>query len=275
MNYIYKVNVSGGRELYFREMTLKEYKNLQKICLETDLELFKVFVHNMISGLCSQECKDLNIIDIYNILLNIRMYSISDEKSFTTYIGGKSGIVKVNVEDIINKVIDVYCVYSDNNKYAKIDIEDFEIADSVLVDIFNDNQIKGFIKNDITYDDFDDNIDDFIPISVKKQIDNKTYGMVDSFSNIELFELINEEGDKNIITFDLNKNYVYDFCRAFLKEDLKSLYQDIYDMKMHLNIGLNEHEYMTLSEVGIYINLFNKDQEKQNQKDKSNGPLPT
>jgi hypothetical protein len=68
---------------------------------------------------------------------------------------------------------------------------------------------------------------------------------------------------------------VYDFCRAFLKEDLKSLYQDIYDMKMHLNIGLNEHEYMTLSEVGIYINLFNKDQEKQNQKDKSNGPLPT
>jgi hypothetical protein len=168
MNYIYKVNVSGGRELYFREMTLKEYKNLQKICLETDLELFKVFVHNMISGLCSQECKDLNIIDIYNILLNIRMYSISDEKSFTTYIGGKSGIVKVNVEDIINKVIDVYCVYSDNNKYAKIDIEDFEIADSVLVDIFNDNQIKGFIKNDITYDDFDDNIDDFIPIRVIK-----------------------------------------------------------------------------------------------------------
>ena len=30
MNYIYKVNISGGRELYFRELTLKEYKNLQK-----------------------------------------------------------------------------------------------------------------------------------------------------------------------------------------------------------------------------------------------------
>ena len=275
MDYIYKVNISGGRELYFRELTLKEYKNLQKICLETDLELFKVFVHNMISELCSQECKDLNIIDIYNILLNIRMYSISDEKPFTTHIDGKSGIIRVNVEDLITKVLDVYSVYSDNSKYVKIGVEDFEIADSILVDIFNDNQIKGFIKNGNKYDDFDDNIDAFIPINVKKQIDDKTYGMVDSFSNIELFELINEDGSKNKITFDLNKNYVYDFCKAFLREDLKSVYQDIYDMKMHLNIGLDEHDYMTLSEVGIYITLFNKDQEKQNQKDKSNSPLPT
>ncbi len=274
MDYFYKVVISGDRELLFRELSLEEYKNLQKMCLDDDLDVFKKFVDNMISGVCLNDCCDLNSIDIYNILLNIRMYSVSDDKSFKTYINGTPGNLKVDIQNIIDLVLDIYSLYSSSD-YISVDIDDFGLADSVLVDIFNGNKIKGFVKNGDIYSGFDEDVENLIPISIKNQIDYRIKDVVDIFSEIELFELEDESGLKNTINFNLDGDFIYQICRVFLKDDLKSLYQDIYDLKAHLNIGFNEHKYITVSEMGIYVNLFNKNQEKQNQSQKSkNGNYP-
>ena len=272
MDYIYKVKVSGNRELFFRELTLEEYKNLQKICVESDLQIFKTFVDQMIPKLCSSNCEDLNLIDIFNILLSIRMYSVLDEKGFTTYVNGKAGTLSINIQNLIDSVSNEYDKSSDT-KYTHIDIDDFELADSVLIDIFDSNRIVSFKKGESVYEVSKD-IEDFIPISIKNEIDYKVYDCVNKFSDIVLLELVDETGKNIIIKFKLNEDFVYDFCRVIMKDDLKSFYQNIYDLKAHANIGFNEHKYMTYSEMMLYINLFNKQQEKEQQKSNNKNQFP-
>ena len=115
MEYSYKIDISGGRTLYFRELNLQEYKNLQKICIESDIMIFKWFSLNMIKDLCVEgDCSDLNMIDIYVILLYIRIYSISGEKEFNTYINGRQCVVKIKILDLISKILDIYLLYSSN-----------------------------------------------------------------------------------------------------------------------------------------------------------------
>ena len=74
MHYKYKIELTNKQEVYLRELTLEEYKNLQKVCIESDIELFKNFVKAMITDLSGVEVSSLNIIDIFNFLL-VNSYS--------------------------------------------------------------------------------------------------------------------------------------------------------------------------------------------------------
>lgn len=274
MNYIYKINISGDRVLYFRELNLEEYKNLQKVCIESDIDIFKRFSSHMINELCVEgDCSNLNMIDIYVILLHIRIYSVSDVKEFNTYINEKQCVVKIKVQDLVFKVLEHYNKYS-TDKYLKVNLIDFPIADQVLIDIFNDELVRGFIKGDVIYDDFGDNIDDLIPMSVKIQIDDQTKSIINSFCGIELFRLTDKDGRINIFNFDLNEEYIYNFCKVIFKDNLKSVYENMLDLKRNVNINFDEHKHMTLNEMGMYINMFNKKQESEKNKQPQNNQYP-
>jgi len=274
MDYAYKINISGDRTLYFRELNLQEYKNLQKICIESDITIFKWFSLNMIKELCVEgDCSDLNLVDVYVILLYIRVYSISGEKEFNTYINEKRCVVKVNILDLISKVLDAYGKYL-SNKYLKIDIKEFELAEQALVDVFNNNKIVGFVKDGVIYDGLCDEIDSLIPLFVKNQIDKQTISINRVFNNIELFKLNDKDGNENVFNFDIDETYIYTICKIIMKDDLKSLYQNFLDLKEHVNINFDEHKYMTLSEMGIYVNMFNKKQAELKSKQSQTNQYP-
>lgn len=273
MEYKYKVKITGDREVYLRELTVDNYKNLQKTCVESDLSIFENYIDNMISELSDIDISKLNLIDIYVLVLEIRRYSISDEKLFTTHIEGKAGGVVVTIDQLVNPVINTYNSVSNQGIY-EVELDDFAV-DSVIFDPFSkDDIIKAFRKNGELFEM--DDLDSFLPLFIKEKIDDKIFDIYGKFADIELFKLTTKEGIDNVIGFEFDKKYIYEFLRVMLKDDLKSFYKNIFDLKRELNIGFNEYEYMTLSEMEIYISMYNKHIEEQNEKNKSesNSGLP-
>lgn len=273
MEYKYKVKITGNRDVYLRELTVDDYKNIQKTCIETDLTIFEHYIDSVVSELSDVDISELNLIDIYVLVLEIRRYSISDDKMFTTHINGKAGGIKVTIDQLITPVIDTYNSVSNDGVY-EVELDDFAV-DSIVFDPFSKGDaIKAYRKSGELFEV--DGISDFLPISIKKQIDDKISHIYKKFSDIQLFKLTNKDGADNVIGFELDKKYVYEFLRVMLKDDLKSFYQNIFDLKRELNIGFHEHKHMTLSEMEIYISMYNKHIEEQNEKNKgeSNNGLP-
>lgn len=261
MNYFYSVSITGGRNVHLKEMNLEQYKNLQKICVETNFDNFKTYILKMIRNLLVEEDTILNLLDIYIIVLTIRKYSISDEKVFNTYKEGKKTSLRVDMDQLIEPILD---------KYAEMCYETYElgvsdfIADTIVLNPYDcQNYIESFISNGkkiVIPDNL--NMGDLLPLPLKNKIDNYLADILDEY-NIELFTLIGEDNTKNTIRFEMSEQFVYDFLRIILKDDLKILYRNLYDVKHNLNIGFEEHKYISLSELEIYISMFNSDQEKK------------
>ena len=273
MEYFYKVKLTNDKELKVREMNLEEYKNLQKICIEDDISIFQDYIKTIFNNLVLDEFNfdELNIIDIYVLMLSIRKYSVSDEKGFRTRKEGKDCLVDISLDGLIDKVISIV----DDNSIKEVELDDF-VADSVIVDILKSGGgIRAFKKEGQIIDDFGENINDLLPIHVKTQIEG-SIGDIKNQYRIKLFELVDKNDNQMDITFELEESFIYNFLKVICKDDLKSLYSNLYNVKKAIGIGFDEHEHITLSEFEMYINLFNKDQQKEREEQEqgSNNFMP-
>ena len=268
MDYFYKVKLTNDKEVKLKELNLEQYKNLQKICIEDDISIFQDYIKVMLDELVigDFDFDSCNIIDIYVLLLSVRIYSISDEKSFRTRISGKDGFINVNLEELIDKVMGVV----EDTSIKEVQLEDF-VVDSVVVDIFKGNNgIVAFKKGNETIDNFGEDIDSLLPIHVKNKID-ESVGDIKNKYRVKLFELIDKNDKKMEITFELEESFIYNFLKVIYKDDLKSLYSNLYNVKKAIGIGFDEHKHMTLNEFEMYIGMFNKDQEKEREAQENSG----
>jgi hypothetical protein len=272
MNYFYKVKLTENKTLKFRELTVDDYKNLQKVCVESDINLFKDYTKILIDELCIEELPHLNLIDIFIILLSIRSYSVSDERTFTSWKDGVEGKIKINLIDIINKVYSKYQSISD--EYI-IEVEDF-IADKVVIDALDrDNCIKYFIGDHGKKIPYTSDMKEYIPLYVESQIDDVMDSIEKDYASIILFTLYTKDNQWKNINFSLEENYIYDMIKIFLKDDLMSLYKNLYDLKIKIGISFEEHKCITMPEFVLYTQLFNEEQERQDEAEgggSSNGP---
>jgi hypothetical protein len=272
MEYFYKVNITDGREVHLKEMNLEQYKNLQKICIESDFDNFKSYISTMINNLMVEKDYNLNLLDIYIITLNIRKYSVSDEKVFNTFKGGKKTILKVSMDVLVDPILNKY----DLMRYEtyELDFDDF-IADKVVLKPYDcDSYIDSFIVDGKKMElNSNKDIKDILPLPVKNKIDNYFKNILSEY-NLTLFTLTGENGVENDIKFEMNERFIYDFLRIIIKDDLKTLYRNLYDVKTNLGIGFDEHPYITLSELEMYISMYNIEQEKEQNKNNSGNGFP-
>lgn len=270
MDYFHKVYLSD-KTLKFREINFEEYKNLQKICVESDIDLFKDYILKLLTQLSIDEIDvyNLNLIELFYIVLDVRKYSISDEKYFVTHINGKAGNIKKSVDDFISPVMEKYDNYVDDG-LVYIELSDY-IAEGVYIDPFAaGNMVKSFIVDGKEISNDSRDILNFLPISVKNQIDDNIKKIYDDFNTIQLLSLIDENGKEVKINFEISEYFILTFLRSFLKQNLKDLYDNIYNLKRHMNVGFDEHKHLTLNEVEMYVSMFNKDIQKQNEKQNMN-----
>jgi len=260
MQYFYTVKITNNRELNFVELSLDQYKNLQKICIESDFNKFKEYINKLIIELCVDDINfELNLIDIFIIILKIRLYSISDEKNLISYDKNKKGIKTIYLEDLINKVYDKYDELNDDT--YSLTLDDY-IVDEVIINPFDiDHSIVAFRK-DNNIIPYTSDMYELLPVNIINDIYSYINYILDKYKDVILFTLCDEHGNKNNILFELEEKFVYDFLRIILREDLKELYKNLYDIKRNLKINFDEHKNLTYSEMELYITMFNEEQKK-------------
>lgn len=254
-------------------MNLIQYKAIQKTCIEESIEVFKEFTDRVIYELCLDTIPDnLSVLDKMIILLNIRKYSVSSDKHYISYKDGKQIKVIVPIDTVLQKILTHL-----SSIETEFVIEDYPITKIFCkvcegeepTDFIDSFEINGEIINENIVEIFE-----LIPTNIKIRFDEFLAENLGKCNNIELFTLHSKEGEEIRIEFNMNQNYIYDLIRFFWKDDLLSLYKTILDMKTYMNISFNELEYMTLSEMNLYINMYNENKENEANKSKGRNNLP-
>jgi len=275
MKYFHKVQITKHREVYLNELTFDDYKNLQKICIEDDLELFHTYLKKLIGSLSVEPISDLNLIDMFLIALSIRSYSVDNAKVMYTYFDGNKHKLSLNVSSMANKV---YSTYTNLQKDSVVDIDDFMIQQVYINPVDPENSIDYFIlsngdKLDYCYDIYEN-----LPIKIKTSVDKHINKVGENYSNLELFRVTDDTDTTYVIKFDIEFENIMGIIRIIFRDDLTSLYKNIFDMKTKMNISLTEHNSMTYNEYMLYIKMFNKEQEElesQNKPTQDSGlPIP-
>ena len=269
MKYFYRVDITGDRYVHLKEMNLEQYKDLQKICIESDHDNFKIFISSIIDELIVGEIDGkLNLIDIYIIVLQIKKYSVSDEKVFTTFTEGHDCIITIMLDDLIEKV---FTVYNTSVREYVMPVDNF-VVDNIVVDPFLIDDPIVELRDGGRVILWTKEVCELIPFNIKNDIDIFIGDILKSYEEIELFTLYTSEGIENKIMFELSNSFIYEFLRIILKDDLRGLYSKLYDVKTHMNIGFDEHESITFSELELYITLYNKEQESSKETKQTDFP---
>jgi hypothetical protein len=188
--------------------------------------------------------------------LYIRYYSIGESKKLISYFKGKQGKKPINILDIIEKI---KSSISKIDRYIYIPLEDF-VVDEVKIDIFDfRNPIQSFII-DSKVEEYTENMDSLIPAWVYRRIREIINETLVDFNNLNLFELTQRDESKVRLDLFNDESHIYTVLRVMLRDDLASLYRNLYDLKTKLNIGFNELKHITYSEYEIYITQYNEEQ---------------
>lgn len=261
MEYFYNVKLTDNKSVNFREMTLYDYKNLQKICVESDMKAFMEYIKRLIHS-CSIDPIDfeLNLIDVFIAVMNIRKYSVDDTKRFMTYVRDKEVKLPILLDNVIGKVVSKYNELS----MDKIIEVDHPIIKTITLDASTrDSCVKKFDTHEGEEFLYSEQAFDLLPVTIKNQIDEYINDVYATYKAVKLFSIHNKDGVESKVLFNLDDVYIYDILKIFLTDDLTHLYKGMFDMKKHLNIGFDEHRFITYSEYELYISIYNSTQEDE------------
>lgn len=253
--YKTKVKLIYDRCISLRELSVLEYKDLQKILLEDDLDTFIVYFKEFVSSLIDYDGVIYDF-DYLIIAFYIKLINNTDEMYFYSYPDGKKCKLTVNLNKLIKNILELYKIdncYKINMGNLK---EVYFIPDKSKVFYFKDG------KNNIINID----LDEFVP-SMVKDINNKFKEYIDKF-RIELFTIYNENGHRVNVKLDHSATFIYNFIKSLLKEDLSGVYEEIYLLNQNLKLSFDDLSKITNSEKMVYIKIHHekeKEEEKQNQ----------
>lgn len=262
MDNFYKVELTGNKVYYFRELTLNEYKNLQKACVDENHDVFQKFVDKMLSELLiDDDVSEFNIVDKLLACLYVRYYSVNDTKTMITHFKNKEAKMPIDIYGLIEKVKESI---KEIDQVTTISINNF-MAEKVEVDVFDfNNPIRAFIVKGKRIE-YTDDMDSLIPASIFIDINEVINNLMSKFNNVKLFEITTKDGTKVQLDLDNNMRHLYNVMKIMLKDDLPSLYKNLYDLKTKININFNEFDYITYSEFEIYVSQFNEEQNQIEQ----------
>ena len=251
-------------------------KEICKVLYEEDDILFIETVNDILTE-CIHPKHNINrltIVDKLLLLLKIRCIAAGTTMEFESETEDKKKYtINYNFYDIYVKLHNI----SVDIKPLKINSNNFEIQ-CYLPLIGQEIAINNSIKNNISYEQllyyFIDYIKinnhtfnireldehnqsqliNILPITIVKDIQIYIDNIITKFNEIIIYNLFDKK-----ISFSLISNLYTDYCKFIIKDNLHSIYQEIYILNKHINISSEYIENLTPIEREIYISSLRKE----------------
>lgn len=279
-----------GKEIWFEEFSLKEYKALLKSLISVDYtpEIFNTFITDLLlqkTNLEPLEVKNMSVIDFFILIMFLKCTSSSSiievqtentEKNKTT--------LKLNVLEFINtlkaiNVLQLTCKeYIENNIAIEYDIPSF-------LDVYmckdSNNLVYSFIKKiyfneskvlDFKKYNFHDKktIYNNLPLKAAISIKTRINYILNYFNELDLLDYDPEFIGKASLLFNFNKNNLSFLLKLLFGDDLKTIYSNQFLLAKHGNMSAEYIDSCTVGEYSIFIQLLNKSINESNKNSNSN-----
>ena len=270
------------RYAYSRQMTSKEYMSIVKTIQNNDVTQIKREFYNLIYNCydITTNPKKLNQIDIFCMLLNLRIMSVSD--NLVLVYAGNGDVnknIKLDLYDILDKATNCEITYNNEYETELITILTTTprglVSDSVAMSILTH---VDYIKNNKTGEKYKfkrmsteqiDRFLDSIPVgSVKRMMKE----IQDNDNKFDL-EIVGKLGDEMAdIRLNLYDNSMYNTLKLCYNSNLPDLYNLRYIMFKRCNMDVNYIETIAPIELETYFSLFKQElAEEKKGREKASG----
>jgi hypothetical protein len=262
--------------LSFRLLSGREYLIIGKYLQNNDTDsLIKEFTQ-LISECClSDICVDeLSTVDIFCILLNMRIMSVSQTFDFEgTIRKGKEvmkGTQKLDLYDILDKVTNhnsecIRSVQFDDKYTIKLGVPrgfQVENVDSLVVDVIEGINVLGreHDMQGLTSDEKNIILDELSGDVLSEIV--RYIRDLDQEYRIKVFEGVVDD-ELSRIELKLFDNSLFEFIKAMFNCNLQEQYYIRYIMVKRLNFNLQDVEDITPIDTQNYINLYKEELEEE------------
>ena len=280
--FTYKVYIPTHKKYYrFRAFDNSYYMVIAKQIQNNDDETVKQLFKQLIMDSCTDKLdyNKLTRVDLFSILLMIRVMSVSDIFRFETTVTKEKEKLKHTVSldlyEILNDVVN-----HEMNKLSTVEFEQgYKLVFGIPYNLVNDDSehvLVDVMESLMLGKDYYDlskltrrekvKILDELPGDCLTSVVDYIKEM-DSKYRIQLFKnttmgLTQEIKSMQLKLFD---NSFYEFLKLMYNCNLEEQYYIRYVMVKHMGFDLNQIEHITPNDTQTYINMYRKEIDEQNK----------
>lgn len=275
--FTFSIKLTNSKSVECRELTNKLYVPFVKSIMNNEHIIISNFIDKIIEHtvIDTNRIKELNCIDKFLILLDLRSISINNNITINT--GKLFNNTTVEIDKLCAHILESLPLITEQfiiddsitleiNIPKDISYEFTNIANTVRSiqidkDLIQMNQVTSKVRESIL---------NFIPA---KLFDQVTKFIDITTKSMEHINIINGDDKLGIgkVEFNIFNNTLFEFIKAIYNEDLLNLYKMQYILMSKLNFDNDTYLNLTPNESQIHLNFYNEElKQQQDEYDKTN-----
>jgi hypothetical protein len=252
--------------LSYSELTVKDYKELLKAIYgeEVDLHLFADCLCSILSNLTNKPIsyfKELNLVDIFCLLLDIRINSMGSTCSINLKNAHKKTTIELNLHKIKDSLIDVLTKHQ-----APIEINGvilyLEYPSFNRIDEDSEEWYSAFIKK-VTYREHvlivDSNkkastLIDHLPLSIVLQLNGKIEQMHRDLVMLNFLSVY--KITETLLNYTGSVSNLLWYVKLFFEEPLDVFYKNFFAMSYYAHMNSSYLENLSVGEYNYFVNCL-------------------
>jgi hypothetical protein len=243
-NFLIPLQINNKTVIH-KELKVKDYKSVLKCLVNDPLDLnFLIlnlnFILKKVTNLSEQEINQLNIIEYFLLLLNIRMFSLGSS-IFTVYKKEE-----LNIEISLQPLLDTIISFLNEDHTTTIKKENYTFKFSIpsVEQLITNDELSfvTIVNKDILPGD--------LPISYIKFINKHIKQIKNKINKIFFYK---SPIDKYSIKFSSDRVEYFSLIKLLFNENLLTIYDNILYLSKVCNISSNYLENCTYGEFKIFV----------------------
>tara|TARA_R110000868_G_scaffold54509_8_gene170305 strand:- start:4618 stop:5469 length:852 start_codon:yes stop_codon:yes gene_type:complete len=267
--FTFNIKLTDNKFVECRELPNKLYVPFVKSIMNNDNIIISNFIDRIIeyTVIDKNQIKELNCIDKFLILLDLRSISISN--SITINTGQLFNNTNVEIDKLCVHILESLPIITEQvfiddlikiriNIPRDISYEFTNIANTIQSieidkDLIQMNQVTSKIRESIL---------NFIPAKLFNQIINFINITTKSLEHINIITA-NTKLNINKVEFNIFNNTLFEFIKAIYNENLLNVYKMQYILMSKLNYDNDTYLNLTPNESQLHLNFYNEELKQQ------------
>lgn len=286
MSESFKIKIylpSLEKYVYVKQFCNSDYKSLLKHIANKNAETFNLYINDFIKEHCDTDVNELNIIDKFIILLNLRCVSIGDSLVHTIQKDVSKYNLKYNIYDVIKNVVENGNIKTDKIiKYNQYSIK-MCIPKNLFVDIQQpSNFIQTIAINNKLYDlsllNEENKIEavNSLPGNILFELYDEIQNITTTINKIELtkFKADVESNTLHTLYMYLDKDNMFSIMGIFFNELLTNLFIKQFILSKEYHISCEYFDSLPPIESEILYNFHKEIEQRMSDENKRNNSGP-
>lgn len=286
MSNSFKIKIylpSSQKYIYVKQFSNYSYKILLKHIANKNAETFNVHINQFIREHCDTDVLNLNVIDKFVILLNLRCISIGDSLIHTVQKEASKYNLRYNIYDVIKNITDNGNIKTDKViKYNQYEII-MGVPKNLFVDIqqpsnFIDGVRVGSKLFDFSIFSEEEKIEvvNFLPGNILYELYDEIQTITTSINKIELtkFKVDVDSNEFHTLHMYLDKDNMFSILGIFFNELLTNLFIKQFILSKEYHVSCEYFDSLPPVESEIMYSFHKEIEERmaEESKQKQKGP---